>query len=1367
MFRKILISLTITILFLGFLVLNGWNLFNINAGLEKLVASRLRNAFGDACTIEGVSLGFGSLNLDGVTLAFEDAPYALYVDELRLGYSLPHLLLKGTADLERSAEEITLYRPRLILRFNPQAGDENLDLALQMPQDTEDRYRAFIREYDFINRITVSEGEIFVLNLETGEQARVANAINGYAYTDDRQRAWLRLAGHFFESSDYNMVLYGQLDLRRGGLDFLNVDLHDYQIGNEFPIFMPDYFEVMDGRVNGSLQIRERKGGGRQFDVNGDFNLSGGALKLKTENLLVEDIEIEGEVRDWNLEINHASQKVNGAPLVLTGRIENLLQPRFDLAFTSDELDLGGFLRRLFPEADLPISGHASLAVHLTETPTNPVIRGVVHSDSLVVLNQKADSAAVEFTFSERNLQLVQLTGHLAGGDLSGSGEIDFGVPQDILDLELEYNGDFTRILRNLGLPTSKLCLGEASVRVFGPLESPVSRGEFKVYAGKASEEAATLQGSFNYHDAELLVNATSADDQFSLNAKIGDLFSAPYWDVELSNFEHLFAFLDDPRLEFAHDRYHLNLRVEGRKPHLNFVLDGYRRSNFEPLFRLVSDPAASGEDLVAGKLELFPDTPRSVKGDFELELAENGAQLRHISLGNWFKGRLERSGKNEYDGEFDVSGLDVGLLFSLFQENGPDYAGQIYGRVTIAGSADAPAVSGNFWLMDGFLRGVGPLRSELTFTWNDAELEVKKLLVSTAERAHLLAQGTIDLRNETVDATISGAALNANRVIRAITGMSGVVGGTANLEVQLKGPLPNVPIYGYVKLRDAQLLRLRFDRVTWDLGTPSDGRGSYLNTKGVQIGRFQLEKEGEFVLEGSGWLPFDSNGDLDLRMQGSGNLLAMLTDIEPFFERSAGAGFLDLQVHGRYKRPKFYGSRFRYTGGMLGLSTMTDKIENLEADLEIVTDDYRLKINKLSGEIDGRRFEIANTHALDSIAGRTLEPLRVAGDDLNLGVLLLSTPEDGVLVHIPGLMEKGEAGWYALAGQQPDEPFLIAGPWQRPYVRGEIRLHNANVTFPFEEGPADDNSVIMNILYSLDWDVRAVAGKDTRYVKQFATGAYVNMEVDKENSDLHFTGVWRDSSFRIEGRVFSKRGEFEYLDQTFRVERFGAEFDRASLYPVVYGKAWTVVRDTSNVPYDVYLELYTVDELTNQEVNKGRWDRLNIKLTSAYPGYKETQGDVMAVLGFSSQTVQEQATKAVAYGTDRLLFRPIMRPLERGLERALGLDVVRFSYAITKNFLYANFNNEQLSSTLDLLRSSRLVLGKYVTDNLYLLYSGELKAGIEYRFQDKGVGLLHSFGLEYRLTPQWLLQMEYDYNTLLETNRDDKKIWLRHSFLF
>jgi len=38
---------------------------------------------------------------------------------------------------------------------------------------------------------------------------------------------------------------------------------------------------------------------------------------------------------------------------------------------------------------------------------------------------------------------------------------------------------------------------------------------------------------------------------------------------------------------------------------------------------------------------------------------------------------------------------------------------------------------------------------------------------------------------------------------------------------------------------------------------------------------------------------------------------------------------------------------------------------------------------------------------------------------------------------------------------------------------------------------------------------------------------------------------------------------------------------------------------------------------------------------------------------------------------------------------------------------------------------------------------------------------------LEYRINPQILLELEYDYDSLMLYNRDDKRVVLRHWFPF
>jgi hypothetical protein len=76
-------------------------------------------------------------------------------------------------------------------------------------------------------------------------------------------------------------------------------------------------------------------------------------------------------------------------------------------------------------------------------------------------------------------------------------------------------------------------------------------------------------------------------------------------------------------------------------------------------------------------------------------------------------------------------------------------------------------------------------------------------------------------------------------------------------------------------------------------------------------------------------------------------------------------------------------------------------------------------------------------------------------------------------------------------------------------------------------------------------------------------------------------------------------------------------------------------------------------------------------------------------------------------------------------------------------------------------------MVGKYLIERLFLLYTGQLEAGMGYRYQQEGFGFRHTLGLEYRINPSLLLQMQYDYDSLLLWQKEDKRIMLRHSFPF
>ena len=90
----------------------------------------------------------------------------------------------------------------------------------------------------------------------------------------------------------------------------------------------------------------------------------------------------------------------------------------------------------------------------------------------------------------------------------------------------------------------------------------------------------------------------------------------------------------------------------------------------------------------------------------------------------------------------------------------------------------------------------------------------------------------------------------------------------------------------------------------------------------------------------------------------------------------------------------------------------------------------------------------------------------------------------------------------------------------------------------------------------------------------------------------------------------------------------------------------------------------------------------------------------------------------------------------------------------------------------LFLMQSSEVTVGKYLTQDIYLTYTGQLVS--VYDQFNSGFDFNHSVGLEYRFLRNILLEVEYDrelmgyYRVLNERQyMEDIKIRLRHSFSF
>ena len=149
---------------------------------------------------------------------------------------------------------------------------------------------------------------------------------------------------------------------------------------------------------------------------------------------------------------------------------------------------------------------------------------------------------------------------------------------------------------------------------------------------------------------------------------------------------------------------------------------------------------------------------------------------------------------------------------------------------------------------------------------------------------------------------------------------------------------------------------------------------------------------------------------------------------------------------------------------------------------------------------------------------------------------------------------------------------------------------------------------------------------------------------------------------------------------------------------------------------------------------------------------------------------------------TERILIRPLLRPIERVLEKSLGVDLVRINSNIARNLFYSSVNKDYEHLAINpvngqtpylfLMQSSELTVGKYISQDLYLTYTGQLVS--LYDQSQSSFDFNHSFGIEYRFLRNVLLEIEYDRELMgylqvpnQKQYLEDIKIRLRHSFEF
>ncbi len=1382
--RKWLVTVIVLFLLLVVGIQLAWKYLSVNERLRNLLLSEIRPNVQGEITIGKLEVKLGTIHLKNIAFAWEKQPYVVKIKDLRLGLNFFNLFKYNFNPL-RFVSDVVLDHPEIILKSTAfsekkprkptSSSSDSLTQAL-----IQKKYRQRLIDFKFVGRIVLDKGAVGIQDT-SGQTHFIVNQLDGWVNTEDLSRAIVRMNGKFLSSKKYNLGVNGLINLRRGILDSIRLNLYSDNLAEAFPNLPKEKWQILSGTLLGRLTLRENLNNtGNPLDLSGLVRLENLNVDFFSNKIPVRELTCSFLVDHWNVQIQDATQKVFGTPVALSGQVENLLDPQFQFTLNSQDFVLQRILSRIFPNKILPARGRAKLSLQVSGRPGAPCVTGRLEGRNLHYGGIPARRISARFGFERGVLSFQKISARLAKLAVKGSGQLRLKKP---LKGAFHYKafGDAFPLLQSAPLRGVKFV--GLSLSGTTKIDSGKIANQFTYRSRWAGAQMDTLDFSgsstFAHGLLKINVNQTGAPFQGQVLLQLGQ--PAPHISAELLHFGgSLWKVLPVPFQQTLRGRIGVSLRMEGGSNDLNYTLVAERKSGealIPNLFQVDGTLKRKKRAFLSlnGAIRYFPLSGETVPGSIHLQVSPQAIVLQEYRLGDYYgmTGRINRS-TGALNGQIQVKNAALAYVFDgLLLQPVLNVQGVVNGLVVLRGTLAEPAIVGQFNLEKGVFSGYGYYNGLVSLEYRAKKLHVNQLVLNRERDQILALSGVADLSSQALNFQAHGQNVDVDFLSQLLGNRIRFLSGRCSFDLSILDRWRSPDFRGHMEFENGQLFFVNYDHLLLELGKSRATKKQATSVPGIWVQKMNLVRNGKFSVHARAFFPFSLNHEMDIRLNGTGDFLALLLENVAFFKKTSSDSRFSFSIGGTYSAPIYTGGTVDFKSGMLEFQDVLPKATQLHGRVRLEPDAQFVHILGISGQMAGQPIEI-KSFGKDLKCSRHLAPLIIHTWGLNFGVIGVRTGKKGIPVHIPGMMQPGDQIWVQATGKGDEEYLYLAGPSSSPVLRGVAMVHDGNISYPFEESKKQEKNAkpdfVTDVLNRMVWDLTVIPGRNVHYVKTIAgliDKVWVNATIDSPEDGLHFSGRLIDKSFRIVGKLESTRGSVEYLDLNFSIERFGIEFDRSDILPVVYGRARTVLTDSTGFPYNIYATLYTIDPQTKVERERGRWGQIHFRLSTDNPNIGNSEAQILGALGYSVQNMRGKATDIIGISADHLLIKPLFRPIERHAEKFFKLDIVTIRSQFARNMLEINRYNRQIDPRYLIFRSTQVTLGKYLKNNLFLLYSVELEAGLDPRYQESGLGFKNYLNLEYRMKPNLLFELQYNYNNLLRKQKSDFRVQIRHSFMF
>ena len=1380
--KRLLITISLIITFFG-LLLTATPFLLRKTGLDEsfkryvlsaiIVESEGKIDFGN------FQIGFGKFRINEVLLDFKEEKFQLNLQSIEFSFDFFNLL-SNLRRPDKAIDAVYIRNADLIIFSSEQDSQLTLPTGKLTNQQIKEIFTN-IGKLSNIEKIMISNSSI---RWQNGQQRiySIVENLNGWLIARSLDEVTLEARGKMFSADKDNFYIDSKINFEENNLDMI-ILLDKYDLTKLDVPFLPEEIILTGGTIGGSFHILINDFLLDQASINGELAIEN--LNFDMLSYSFSNIDLWVDINENKAEIINGDGQFAEADFFMEGMISNVLKPEPKFEISLSHLALSHF------ESDLKtdLFNQASLNAHLlleykNGHPGANVQLWAEHLD----LGERAriDDFKGSLTWQTDHVILNDLSGEFGNFNFHSTGE--YQPSEKILSLKVKGNHQFGEHILFDRLSDKEIHL---AFNLLLNIDEMHLNGNWRYQIGSPEDTLITAFGDLLGKDNQLSVSLLRSNiDKFSAQLQIADFFQNPVINnAQIENFP-ITVFTSNAMLIAALERYNTKFELQGALQSLRGKVYVNDRDNSENRFELNMQIA----NLLHPRRQVNGEvTVKNLNGRYSFTQSEdflNGT----FNFGNEIRGLITIDFKDEEQVSGMIDFNKFKLLRAFSDANATDdmiNQAEINGSVFLSGDINDPRVKADLFADKFVINNIGYYQAEIHLQSDSSKIFADTVVIYLNNLPIMNGALTYKIQDHSITSHLSGTNIDIEPLLATVDPESRLLKGIADFDVQINGILQKPAIAAKLSVVNGEIATIEFDKMDLEIidSVKTTGRFENLQDHILSVENAELIRTGKYQLQVNGNLPLNANDSLSVHGEFWGDLFAFIPKLNPFFVDGTCVSDMQFSLGGTTNRPKLQGGSINIERGELWLAKVASHIKNIHGRIEMQEGTNQVNFVNLNAAIDDANLKINTVRDISLDDGRHLENWYFKGTDLDFGILQLETSERGVAVNIPGLMTEGDLAQLHLTGAPGEPYFYFAGPVRNPRLRGTVTLFNTRFTFPFvTQGTTNkEPSVVVEFLENIYWDIWVHSGQDVIYFRDipaYFDKVYTELYIDEASQGIHFLGTLRKNTFHPIGQVISSRGRLEYLDTNFRVEQFAVEFTPNEIYPYVSGRAWTAVRDSVGaIPKTIYLQLYARDAETNEEKRQGRWEDFKFKLVSADPQIGETQEQVLAYLGFSVDNIREKATSVGGAVTERYLIRPILRPIERLMEKSFGVDLVRINSNIAKNLFYTSLGSEYRnkpfidpfsteSPYLFLMQSSELTVGKYLSQNLYLTYTGQLVSF--YDQAQTSFDLNHSLGLEYRLLRNVLLEFEYDRELMgfyripnQKQYFEDFKIRLRHSFAF